>query len=396
MRRPTLPQNRRMVPLIAAGTALVVVIALVVFFVTRGGSTRTLQAKFATAPGLFKGNHVDILGVVIGSVVSVHPSNGYAMVTMSVKSDVKLPSNVGAVIMAPEVVADRFVELTPPYAGGGQWDDRQPIPMDRTTVPESVDSVIGTLTNLADQLGPNGANANGALTALLGNFANQLRGNGGDIKTAVTNFSQALHSIAADSPQLKDLINNLGTLSDALANNSATYQAFTTNLASVSTYLANDGSNIKSALANLQQFFANLNTFILENQGNLHTSLTNLSAFAQALSAQQDQLAKVFDLSPLALQNLNNAIDLNAAGGPALRARYDPQPNTAGLFNTVCGNSTVRFLVVLASGTQTNPLTPANHVDTLCAVGNAINALTPPPGSAAGPNLSLSALASAR
>lgn len=385
-----------MVPFVAGGVALLLVIGVVAVFVTRGGSTRTVQAKFATAPGLFKGNHVDVLGVAIGTIVSVNPSDGYAMVTMKIKSDVKLPTNVGAVIMAPEVVADRFVELTPPYNGGGTWDASKPIPMDRTAVPESVDSVIGTLTSLAAQLGPNGANANGALTSLLANFANQLKGNGGDIKTAVTNFSQALHSIAADSPQLKDLLGNLGSLSVALANNSDTYQAFTTNLASVSTYLANDGSNIKSALANLQQFFANLNTFVIQNQGTLHTSLTNLDSFAQALTYQQDQLAKVFDLTPLTLQNLNNAIDLKAPGGPAIRARYDPQPNSSGLFNNVCGNSTLRFLVVLATGTQTNPLTPGQHLDTLCAVGNAINALMPPPGSNAGPNLSLSALAGAR
>ncbi len=385
-----------MVPFVAGGVALLLVIGVVAVLVTRGGSTRTVQAKFATAPGLFKGNHVDVLGVAIGSIVSVHPSDGYAMVTMKIKSDVKLPANVGAVIMAPEVVADRFVELTPAYNGGGTWDSSQPIPKDRTAVPESVDSVIGTLTSLAAQLGPNGANANGALTSLLANFANQLKGNGGDIKTAVTNFSQALHSIAADSPQLKDLLGNLGSLSVALANNSDTYQAFTTNLASVSTYLANDGSNIKSALSNLQQFFANLNTFVIQNQGTLHTSLTNLDSFAQALTYQQDQLAKVFDLTPLTLQNLNNAIDLKAPGGPAIRARYDPQPNSSGLFNNVCGNSTLRFLVVLATGTQTNPLTPGRHLDTLCAVGNAINALMPPPGSNAGPNLSLSALAGAR
>lgn len=388
--------NRRLVPFVAGGAALLLVIGLVALIVTRGGSTRTVQAKFATAPGLFKGNHVDVLGVAVGSIVSVQPSDGYAMVTMKIKSTVKLPANVGAVIMAPEVVADRFVQLTPPYSGGSTWDAGQPIPMNRTAVPESVDSVIGTLTNLAAGLGPNGANANGALTSLLANFANQLKGNGGDIKTAITNFSQAVHSVAADSPQLKDLLNNLGTLSQALANNSDTYQAFTTNLASVSTYLANDGSNIASALSNLQQFFANLNTFVTENQGTLHTSLTNLDQFAQALTYQQDQLAKVFDLSPLALQNLNNAIDLNAPGGPAIRARYDPQPNSAGLFNNVCGNSTLRFLVVLATGTQTNPLTPGTHVDTLCAVGNAINALMPPPGSAAGPDLSLSALAAGR
>lgn len=387
--------RHRVAPLVAIGVIGVVIVAIVIYALVGGTSTRTIKAEFASAPGLYVGNHVDVLGVPVGTVTAVKGTAGHAEVTMAVQSNVKVPANVGAYILAPEVVADRFVQLEPAYTGGPTMPAGKPIPVNRTAAPESIDTVIGTLTDLANQLGPHGANANGALTKLLANTANQLKGNGGNIHAAVVNFSQALGAVAQDSPQIKSLLANLGDLSQALANNDNTYQAFTGKLASVSTYLADDGPNISSALANLQLFFGNLTTFISDNQSSLHTSLTNLDAFTQALSGQQAELAKIFDLTPLTLQNLDNAVNKSAPGGPALRARYDPLGNSASLFNSVCGNNTIRFLVVLATGTETNPLTHADTTDTACAVGNALNGLTPPPNAAAGPNLTLSALAGA-
>jgi phospholipid/cholesterol/gamma-HCH transport system substrate-binding protein len=386
-------RGHRIAPLIAGGVVLLLLVALVLVFTVGSTSTRTIKAEFATAPGIYRGNHVEVLGVPVGVINSVHATSGHVEVTMSVSSSVKVPANVGAYILAPQVVADRFVQLEPAYGGGPTMPAGGTIPVQRTAAPESVDAVIGTLNDLAKQLGPNGANSNGALTQLLQASANQLRGNGGNLHAAITNFSQALGAISQDSPQIKQLLDNFGTLSQALANNDSTYQAFTGRLADVSTYLANSGPDISNALQNLQAFFANLTTFIQDNSSSLNVSLKNLDTFAQVLSEQQANLAKVFDLSPLTLQNLDNAINKSAPGGPALVGRYDTLGNAPGLFNQVCGNTTVRFVVVLATGTETNPLTRATSTDTLCAVGNALNGLTPPPGSTAGPNLSLAALA---
>lgn len=372
---------------------LALIVAFVLYFTVGATSTRVLRAEFTTAPGLYPGNHVDVLGVPVGTITSVRPTAGHVEVTMSVDSSVKVPSNAGAYILAPQVVADRFVQLEPAYGGGATMPAGGTIPVQRTAAPESVDAVINTLDDLANQLGPNGANSNGALTQLLHASAQQLQGNGGNIHAAVTNFSQALGAISQDSPQIKELLDNLGALSQALANNDDTYQAFTGKLADVSTYLANSGPDITNALANLQLFFANLTTFITDNHTSLNVSLKNLDDFAQVLSQQQANLAKVFDLSPVTLQNLDNAINKGAPGGPAIRGRYDALSNSAPLFNQVCGNATIRFIVVLATVTENNPLTPANNVDSLCAVGNALNGLTPPPGATSGPNLSLAALA---
>lgn len=389
MRTPT----QRMIPWLGIFVAVLIVAGLVGAVTSGGGSTRTIFAQFSEAPGLYAGNHVDILGIPVGSVTDIKPGPDYVLVQMSVRSDVDIPAGAGAVIMAPTVVADRFVQLLPAYQGGPTMASGTVIPISRTAIPQSVDLVVKALTDLSYKLGPNGANKNGALSQLLHQMAVQFGDDGPDFNKAIVNFSQALHGFAENAPQVAGVLNNLGSLSHALGTHAATYQSFASDLASVSSILSNDRNDTSAVLAALQQLFGNLNSFLQADGSKLGNSISNLRTFADALVSQQAALAKVFDLSPLSLQNLDNAIDKSAPGGPALRGRYDAVASTQQLFSQVCGNPALRFLVLLATGTQNNPLTTATPVDTLCGIGNALNALTPPPGASPGPNLSLQALA---
>jgi virulence factor Mce-like protein len=385
---------RSVTPWLAILTGLLVLAGAIgaIVVVIAGPPSRPISARFSEAPGLYTGNDVDILGIQVGKVTAIEPGPGYVTVDMEVKRSVKLPSDVSAVLTAPMVVSDRFIQLGPAYTSGPSLPDRAVIPLARTAIPESVDQVYYELNQLAQQLGPQGANKNGALSALVHQLARSLGPNGQDFHNAVVNFSQALGALSANSPALARTLTNLGGLSQALADNSTAYDSFATNLAAVSQVLANDRQDVSATLNSLQTLFANLTDFINRDGASLGSSIGDLKTFAGALSSQQAALAQAYDLAPLSLQNLDNAINQSAPGGPAVVGRYDPVPATPPLFNQVCGLAALRFLVLLASGTQTNPLTQANSTDTLCGVGNALLALNPPPGAPSGPDLSLRAL----
>jgi virulence factor Mce-like protein len=376
----------------AVGGAALLVIAVVAYFLVSGTPTKTITAEFPSAPGLYVGNQVDVLGIPKGHIDSVTPGPNYVTVKMSVDKSLMIPANVTAELIAPEVVSDRAVQLDPPYQGGAQLAPGAVIPLDHTVIPVSVDDVVGQLNQLVTDLGPNGANKNGALTSLLQEVAKQFAGNGPNINHAIVSMSKVFQGLAQTSPQLASLLNQLGSLSQALGTNSGTYTQFASSLNDVSGLLATDRTQIGDVLSNLQQLLGNLTHFIDTNQAALGSSVVNLDVFAQTLVNEQTQLAKVFELTPLSIQNLNAAIDLQAPGGPALRARFNPLPDTTQAFNGVCGNAVLHFLVILATGTQTNPLTPGTPMDSVCALGNALGALTPPPNSAQGPDLSLASL----
>ncbi len=373
----------------------VVVVALVALLaggiavlVTSGPSTMTFSARFATAPGLFTGNAVDVLGMQVGSVTKITPGPTYVTVAMQVPAGSPIPADADALIMAPQVVNDRYVQLNPGYSGGPLMQDNAVIPLSRTAVPISVDGIVDSLDQLARALGPNGANAHGALSAFVASSARAFGGDGTALHSTLTSLGQALGALSSKSPQLTALFDNLGNLSQVASQYTGTYQAFANNLAVVSTDLAGDDSEIGATLANLQKALGALAQFTATNSSALGSSVSNLDVFAGAVAAKQQALAQAFEALPDALDNISQAVDPSAPGGAALRARLDPTGDSAGFSQSVCGNSLLRLLLLSIDRSQDTDPT----VDLDCGVNGLLSSLPTPPNASSGPNLSLSAL----
>lgn len=97
--------------------------------------TMTIRADFSEAPGIYQGNHVDVLGIPVGTVTAVHAGAAHAVVTMVVPRSLRVPATADAVLMAPDVVSDRYIELTPVYRGGRGCDPAPPSPSDAPSCP---------------------------------------------------------------------------------------------------------------------------------------------------------------------------------------------------------------------------------------------------------------------
>ena len=375
---------------LAAVGALVVaiVVAGIVAIASSGPAETTITALFATAPGLYPGNQVKILGMPVGEVTKIIPGPTYVTVQMQVPASTPVPANAQALIMAPQVVNDRYVQLNPAYSGGPKMASGTVIPLSKTAVPISVDGIIDSLDSLAKALGPNGANAHGALSALIASSAHAFGPNGAALHSTLTSLGTALEALSSKSPQLTALFDNLGNLSQVASHYTGTYQAFANDLAAVSTELASDNGDIGSALSNLQQVLGTLAQFIRTNGSALGSSVKSLEAFAGAVAAKQKELAQVFTGLPVALDNITQAVDPNAPGGTALRSRLDPMSGSAGFAKSVCGSALLRLLLLSVDRAQDKDST----VDLGCGVNGLLAALPNPPGASTGPNLSLSAL----
>jgi phospholipid/cholesterol/gamma-HCH transport system substrate-binding protein len=376
----------------AALLAAALLVGVIVAVATSGTPQMTISAQFATAPGLYPGNQVKILGMPVGEVTKVTPGPTYVTVVMQLPATTDLPAGAQAFLMAPQVVNDRYVQLNPAYTGGPRMQDNALIPLSRTATAISVDAIIDSLDELAKALGPNGTNAHGALSAFIAASAHAFGGDGAALHSTLTSLGNALGALSAKSPQLTALFDNLGSLSQVASHYTTTYQAFANDLAAVSTELSSDDGDIASALANLQQALGTLAEFIRTNGSALGASVANLDTFAGSVAAKQHQLAQVFGVLPIALDNITHAFDPTAPGGPGLRARLDPVSGSAGFSKAVCGDPLLRLLLLSVDQPQDKDAS----VDLACGVSGLLSVLPVPPGASTGPNLSLSALVGGR
>ena len=369
--------------------ALLVAAAVSVGAILLGGpGSYTVTARFVQTPGLYAHNSVDILGVPTGKVRSVTPKKDYVEVVLSIPDDVTLPVGVKAVLMNPNPVSDRTVELTPAYIGGARLAHDSIIPVSRTVVPLELDQVYSSVDNIAKSLGPNGANSGGELSAALHALAQLADGNGQSVHNAIRTIATALPALTQHPDQLKNLINGIDRLTSTLASHNDTINALYGNLADATTELADERNTLASAVSNLQSGLAQVANFLRNNQSRIGSTVKNLSSTVSAVMQEQDYLIKTFDTAALGFQNFNNSVDpdVPCAGRsgtcPALFGRLDLTKDAAEIVQRYCGNSIVYSMLPILEHSAGLPA--GEPIDTVC--GAEIGLLQGQPGAPQAPH----------
>jgi len=382
----TVTRGRLILAVLAAAVLVVSVVAVLGIRAALSTPTYTVTADFPEAPGVYVGNHVDVLGIPVGTVTAVTPRPTYVSVVMQVDSDVKLPANAIAALMAPDIVNDRYIQLVPVYRHGATMADNAVIPMRRTALPQSVDQTISLLDQLIQALGPTGANKNGVFSQFVHDVARTVGNNGPSFHTTVLALGKALAALSNDGPTITSLLDNAGAFTGEAAANDQEFQSFANDLASVSALIASNTSDIGTTLSSLKQVLSQVTSYVNGNVGSIGTVLTNVNSFTAHVLSQQQQLSQAFAYGGLALQNLNNAIVPGPNGSTSLRIRYDPSLDTKSFVQQICGNELTRILELGAQQAKSSELNLA------CAASAALSQMDPPPDAQQGPNLTLQAL----
>jgi phospholipid/cholesterol/gamma-HCH transport system substrate-binding protein len=294
-------------PKVAALVLAVLLVVALAVVLWPGQADRRGTAYFSRAVGLYQGSDVRVLGVRVGTVDKVTPQGDRVRVDFSYKPSVKIPASARAALVAPSVVSDRYVQLTPAYTGGPVLADGAQIPLDRTATPVELDQIFQSLDDVSVALGPKGANKDGALSRLLDVGAANLKGNGQAINSSVNDVSAAVGTLAGSSGDLFGTVKNLQQLTSALAASDQQVQAFNTDLEGVADQLSGERQNLSDALTNLSTALSQVAGFVKQNRASLQTDLDSLAQVTGVLQHQQAALAQILDDAPVAVANLQKA-----------------------------------------------------------------------------------------
>lgn len=305
---------------VAIACVLALVVAAAVWWIFEGTNDRKITAYFDQAIGVYAGSDVRVLGVKVGTIDSVTPVGTQVRVDLSVDRDVRIPATAQAVVVAPSVVSDRYVQLAPVYTGGPTMADNGVIPRQRTATPVELDQLYDSLDKVSTALGPNGANQNGALSDLLNTLSANLNGNGQNLHDTITQLSQLSTTLDSNKDNLFATVDSLAQFTKTLANSDATVRQFTGQLTDVSGFLAGQRGQLAAAVTQLGSALGQVQGFIQNNRSALKSNVDNLAAVTKVLVDERSSLAEVLDEAPLALDDVVNSY--NASSG-SLDARAD-------------------------------------------------------------------------
>lgn len=293
------------------GVAIALIAVLVGGIVTvvrsaAGVGRTTVIGYFTNSTGLYNGDNVVVLGVPVGKIEKIEPQPDHVRITFWFNDKYKVPADVKAAILSPSLVTPRSIQLTPAYTGGPALADHAVIPQQRTAVPVEYDDFRQQLEKLTQVLQPTAPGGTSTLGEFINTAADNLRGQGPDIRNTVIELSQAISALGDHSSDLFSTVKNLSVLVSALHDSSDLLQHLNQNLAAVTGLLANDPNEVANAVRNLNDVVGDVRGFVAENREALGTTTDKLASVTQAVNESLGDVKQLLHTAPTAFQNFLN------------------------------------------------------------------------------------------
>jgi phospholipid/cholesterol/gamma-HCH transport system substrate-binding protein len=289
--------------------AVVVIVAgvLIGVQVTKGTPTYPVNVVYTSAPGLFTGAAVDVLGVKVGSVTNVQNVGDTVHVTLAVNQGTKIPASAFASLVAPQLLGSPDIDLNPGYTGGPYLPANATIAQDHTAVPVSTDELLKELQRSLSALNPH------AVGSLVSNLATDLDGQGQNLNKLIASAAGTVQLLAEKGNDLGQLNGTLAQLTGTLDSDTANIEQLIQQYDTVSTTVAQHSGQLNDAITQLGQASAGLVQLLVPNLQPLEADVGTVTTVGRTLDRN---LANVDEI----LQNGNNLFH------GAQRA-YDPSYN---------------------------------------------------------------------
>ena len=293
------------------GLAAVLVLTLAAGFLVAARAAEQVEriwvtAYFENSNGLFVGDDVRILGVPVGRVDTIQPEPTRAKITFWVDAGHPIPAEAKAVILSPQLVTGRAIQLTPAYTGGPVMATGTVVGQERTAVPVEWDDVRVQLQRLTKLLRPTEPGGVSTLGAFINTAADNLRGQGANIRQTVIKLSQALTTLGDHSGDIFTTFTNLSTLVSALHDSADLLEQLNQNMAAVTSLVADDPQKVARTVQDLGGVIGDVKDFADDNREAIGTATDTLASISTVLVDSLDDLKQTLHIAPGTVANFLN------------------------------------------------------------------------------------------
>lgn len=195
------------------------------------GNGYIVHADFADAGGIFTNAPVTYRGVPVGRVVAVTLHRGGARADLRLGRDVRVPSDLRAVVSQRSAVGEQYVDLRPERDAGPYLRDGAVIPADRTGTPLAPETLLANLDALVRSVDP------ADLAVVIDELGTAFEGN----ELALQRILDASHALLTDAtanlPQTVALIRDGRTVLTTQAASADAIRRWATGLAQLAATL---------------------------------------------------------------------------------------------------------------------------------------------------------------
>ncbi|MGC5255608.1 MCE family protein [Gordonia sp. DT218] len=291
---------------IAAVLIVVVVAGLIVGYRQLTRPTR-IDAIFETTTGIYVGDDVRVSGVKVGKIAAIEPQGQTVRMELKVDHGVKIPADARAIIVAQNLVANRYVQLAPAYATSGPViGDGATIPRTRTAVPVEWDEVKDQLTRLATDLGPQGGVSGSSVGRFVDSSSRALDGKGQKLGTTLGELGNLAQLLGENTGNIADTIRNVRAFVSAVRDSGTQIVQFENRLATLTSVLNGSRSDLDKALKTLARAVQDVQRFVVDNRDAASEQVRRLGSVTQILVDHHADVEQLLHAFPTNLSNFYN------------------------------------------------------------------------------------------
>ncbi|HEY7875923.1 MAG TPA: MCE family protein, partial [Actinomycetota bacterium] len=230
------------------------------------------------------------------------------------------------------VIADRYVQLYPPYKGGPAIEPGTNIPVTDTSIPAELDDVLEQLQGLLAALEPKAGDTRGPLARLIVRLDRVMRGRSEALAGGLDKTASVLENLAASGTDITGLIQNLNTVFITLANRSSELGLVNERFALVAEALERDQENLEGTVENVAFLSDQAAGLVNESGRNLGRSFARLSRVLDFVLERQDQLTEGIKWMNVITQAAGH-VDASGRGLNAYTGRQAPPGTPRAAYN---------------------------------------------------------------
>jgi phospholipid/cholesterol/gamma-HCH transport system substrate-binding protein len=282
---------------------LFLVVSLVAFAVMAFGYIRLPKLLFGVgrynvtielpeAAGLYERANVTYRGTEVGQVKAVRLTDAGVDAQLSLKSDIKIPSDLTAEVHSQSAVGEQFISLVPRSASAAPLKEGDVIPRDRSSVPPDINELLNaTNRGLGAIPGDN-------LKTTVDEAYIAFGGLGPEISRFVKGSTALASDARANLGELTNVVDNVAPILDTQTDTSDSVQAWASHLANVTEQMRANDPAVQGVLQNAAPAADEVRALFDRIKPTLPIVLANLVAIGDVAVTYQPNLEQLLVLLP--------------------------------------------------------------------------------------------------
>jgi phospholipid/cholesterol/gamma-HCH transport system substrate-binding protein len=276
----------------------------------------TVKMDLPQSGGLYQTGNVTYRGTEVGRVQSVHLTNAGVEAVLSLKSGIRIPSDLKAEVHSQSAVGESYVELLPRNGTSPPLKNGDVIPLTDTSVPPDINTLLSA-ANTALQAIPHDN-----LKTVIDESYTAVGGLGPELSRIIKGGSNLSIDARKNLDPLVALIEQWQPVANSQIQTSDAIAGWASHLATVTTELQTHDQAVAAVIDHGGSGFAETRQLLERLQPTLPVLLANLNSVSQVALTYQNDIEQLLVIFPQSIAGQQAGIVGNLNTKQAYRGQY--------------------------------------------------------------------------